>query len=539
MWVGGGLDREVWFRHRFVPGQMVEGAIRDDNGRAQGTVLVRVTSHESTSTRGHVFQATYITASDSHYRWWMTNGEGKKFLKNGWYHSCEGNATDCAEVKSRVTLIHMEKFRIIGPKEWAAKTPDWAFKGSCRKDVEQYNDQVTKDKGKQSDVVPLPWVEAAADEDDLDESSSGSDQSEEDTAEKIKKLKARLARLEKKGKGESKKPRRSKRSPSGGRAMKKTEAKKKRKKSSDSPSRHESPGSATGKKKRAKKEKKDAAKRKKKRQPSESEDAPVKKKKKKKLQETSSSSEEGAKLRLFTPGPKDDQDDLGPPKKGDRGPFGAGQPVAFDSEGSSESDEDQVFREAPVQSSRSGQQALVLYSHRKPGRLAARLLLKMQSEVALGSTGAAADPKDRTPATATHYFLTIMAPQLGSKMNLRTQRELRTLMVAVDHLARKAPAKAADVLCQRIKALERATAEGHWNTAQFLELIPSEMSTLLERDEQAFVTKEYLQDMKVKNYERPRPGTGLGGRKGDKGQGKGRGDQGGGKGKNKKKSDEA
>ena len=82
--------------------------------------------------------------------------------------------------------------------------------------------------------------------------------------------------------------------------------------------------------------------------------------------------------------------------------------------------------------------------------------------------------REKIPAIGVQYLLTIMLPQLGQRANLRTQRELRTLMVAIDLLARLNPARAADVLCQRVKALERASMDGGWASAQFLELIPSE-----------------------------------------------------------------
>ena len=76
--------------------------------------------------------------------------------------------------------------------------------------------------------------------------------------------------------------------------------------------------------------------------------------------------------------------------------------------------------------------------------------------------------------------------------------------------------------------------EGHWATAQFLELIPNETSSLLERDEEIYLSKEYLQTMKVTQYDRHKGGPGRGDRKGEKGKGKPTGDQGG-KGKTKKK----
>ena len=188
---------------------------------------------------------------------------------------------------------------------------------------------------------------------------------------------------------------------------------------------------------------------------------------------------------------------------------------------------------------KSGQQALITYSHRRPGRLAARLLIKMKNEVALGSGGASMSSVDKTPPIAVHYLLTLMMPQLGARMNLRTQRELRTIMVTLDLLAKKAPARAADILAQRVKALERATIEGHWMTAQYLELFPNEASSLLDRDEEVYLTKEYLQTMKVANYDRSKGGAGRGLRKGEKGKGKTGSAEAEGKGKTKKKGTDA
>ena len=112
-------------------------------------------------------------------------------------------------------------------------------------------------------------------------------------------------------------------------------------------------------------------------------------------------------------------------------------------------------------------------------------------------------------------------------------------MVTLDLLAKKAPARAADILAQRVKALERATIEGHWMTAQYLELIPNEASSLLDRDEEVYLTKEYLQTMKVANYDRSKGGAGRGLRKGEKGKGKTGSAEAEGKGKTKKKGTDA
>ena len=252
----------------------------------------------------------------------------------------------------------------------------------------------------------------------------------------------------------------------------------------------------------------------------------TKKKKKRKEEEALSEEEEASSSEedLFT-AKKSKKEDLAIyPKKGDRGPFGAGVPMEFDDDDTTDSDQEAVFRDAPAQPQKSGQLALMTYSHQKPGRLAARLLMKMRNEVTLGSAGAEGSSREKTPATGVQYLLTILLPQLGQRANLRTQRELRTLMVAVDLLARKNPARAADVLCQRVKALERASMDGGWSSAQFLELIPAENSSLLERDEEVYLSKEALLEQKLRRKDQGSPWKGGGvraDRKGEKGRGKG------------------
>jgi hypothetical protein len=64
------------------------------------------------------------------------------------------------------------------------------------------------------------------------------------------------------------------------------------------------------------------------------------------------------------------------------------------------------------------------------------------------------------------------------------------------------PSKAADVVTQRIKAVERASHESHWGSAQFLELLAPENSMLLDKDEEIYVSKEYLLELRLRQYDR-------------------------------------
>ena len=90
----------------------------------------------------------------------------------------------------------------------------------------------------------------------------------------------------------------------------------------------------------------------------------------------------------------------------------------------------------------------------------------MQVEGVQGAAGAnPADLGELTPPAAVHYFHTMIVPQLGQRLNLRAHREMRTLCTALDLLARKLPAHAADLLGQRLKAIEKSCHDGHWQAA--------------------------------------------------------------------------
>ena len=54
-------------------------------------------------------------------------------------------------------------------------------------------------------------------------------------------------------------------------------------------------------------------------------------------------------------------------------------------------------------------------------------------------------------------MLTVMFPSLAGKLGTRSQSEMKTLGHTLDTMARAEMNRAADVLAQRIKALERAT----------------------------------------------------------------------------------
>ena len=60
---------------------------------------------------------------------------------------------------------------------------------------------------------------------------------------------------------------------------------------------------------------------------------------------------------------------------------------------------------------------------------------------------------------------------------------------------------AADVLTQRLKAIEMSCGDGNWDKAQWLELLQSASATLTSREETAGANKEYQAERRW----RPRP----------------------------------
>ena len=101
---------------------------------------------------------------------------------------------------------------------------------------------------------------------------------------------------------------------------------------------------------------------------------------------------------------------------------------------------------------------------------------------------AAAWTKDATPASAKSYYLRVLKLEPGGTK--RNMREMHSLATALDHLALGRPRQAADLLMQRLKALELASNSGTWEKASFLELLDAEDATLVNKEEAFMVAKE-------------------------------------------------
>ncbi|CAE6969390.1 unnamed protein product [Symbiodinium sp. CCMP2592] len=164
----------------------------------------------------------------------------------------------------------------------------------------------------------------------------------------------------------------------------------------------------------------------------------------------------------------------------DRGPFGSGHRVDYGKSleiSSASSEEGQLFRDGP--SSGNGTQ-LQEYALKRPGRLAARLLQRMQSLV--GKEGGPISNMtyaNKTRAVAMNFVLTVLAPR---QMPLRTLCEMKTLAAALDQIAAGRSHSAADLLAQRLNALELSQTDSTWNEGLSMNEWRKKMKTVLDRE---------------------------------------------------------
>lgn len=144
-----------------------------------------------------------------------------------------------------------------------------------------------------------------------------------------------------------------------------------------------------------------------------------------------------------------------------------------DGSSSSSSSDGSVFRLAPLP---EGIDRLKRTHLKRPGRLA-DLTLQRYNKLLLRSTGRGAVEEDLTslPPVARAYLQQVyFVKHPSATVGQRAEREMKTLMLAVNLLARNMVPAAFDVLLQRQKPLELSVEHGNWPQANFLELVDME-----------------------------------------------------------------
>eukprot|EP00438_Fugacium_kawagutii_P036636 Skav209262 [mRNA] locus=scaffold1552:47774:49938:+ [translate_table: standard] len=105
-WVGGPASKACPSR-----GEVIEAKVFDDDGRDQGTVFIEVKRLYSPGEEGRSFLGDLETASDPYYRHWAKSKAGSPSTRDGLYHLCSGDPTVCPVGKGKEIIVHLGKWR--------------------------------------------------------------------------------------------------------------------------------------------------------------------------------------------------------------------------------------------------------------------------------------------------------------------------------------------------------------------------------------------------------------------------------------------
>ena len=468
-WFAPRDDPEAWRAAHVDKGSLLEVRVCDPDGLPQGTALLEVGEKFPMTRTGQWLAGSVVAVSDEYLQWWLDDGPGAVSNRYFGFHLCAKQCSACKASKEDAALeFHVELVRELAVGDLTHCRPTWMESGAAARDLQWLLDKLSAEKtGPQAkegepspDVAPPPGEMPPA----WGQASLG--------GEPPKGLAAELKQLaDDLRDGPSKAGKKGKR----------------RKKAAEDE--RSGRGRVVGGEKPTPAEK--ALEKKRQRWLGKGEAASV-----------SSASSPSEEPRVILPAGKDENKKKKKKKskkrrtRADRGPFGAGEKVYMGDDDSSSSSS---FREAPL--SRDRHLALLEYSQDHPGRLSSRLLQRMQ--VLLARDGGAINPRaamcDPAPAVSTSYLLTILIPEYKQKLGLRQIRELRTLCRTLDLIVEGADRQAADLVAQRIKAIELSLSEESWVRAQHLVLIPKEGANLLESAESLAAAKQVTLEAKVRD----------------------------------------
>lgn len=149
-WVGGRNSVACPSKDQYIEGKTV-----DDDGNAQGTVLVKVKRIFSPGEKGRFFLGDYLAASEKVYRDWASSKMGRASTIDGSYHLCRAGPERCDAVSSRDIVVHLGQWRTWKEEELVEGGPEH-YPRETRNLVSQYfkKHDLAKGRGVDDD---LPW----------------------------------------------------------------------------------------------------------------------------------------------------------------------------------------------------------------------------------------------------------------------------------------------------------------------------------------------------------------------------------------------
>ena len=121
-----------------VKDQLVEAKVLDDDGKDQGTILIRVKRLYSPGELGRMVLGDWISASDSYYRQWAESKAGRPSTIDGSYHFCKGDPATCEAGRKDGLVIHLGKWRSWKEDELLAGDQPEDYDGEARGLIARY-----------------------------------------------------------------------------------------------------------------------------------------------------------------------------------------------------------------------------------------------------------------------------------------------------------------------------------------------------------------------------------------------------------------
>ena len=330
------------------PGELFEALVYDQAKKEQGKALWEVVSSEERNSDGLWMSAKMLAMEDRDLRWRVPKGGGGRYNRRFRVHLCAGAFARCKCYDGKVDgEFHSDHVRQIDKDDIRTRRVAWWLAGTGKSDFEEFRKKCFGGQPRgggqnlnEDDVLGL---------DVTDDEFPPEGEKETPPPSSLKRDLQKLKEQTGKG-GDTQKRRREPKKPVGG-----EKASSSKQKAREDASEEGTPGTVVqgwfgGK----------------------LTEGGQKTKKKRKVTIEPSEEEEEEKPKKKRKAPSS--------KHADRGPYGIGEAVHYEAEGSgTDTDgEEQVFR-GGVPERRSQQLKLVEYAQQKPGRLTSRLLLKMQS----------------------------------------------------------------------------------------------------------------------------------------------------------------
>ena len=129
-----------------------------------------------------------------------------------------------------------------------------------------------------------------------------------------------------------------------------------------------------------------------------------------------------------------------------------------------------------------------------------------------GRGGASLEDIDELPAKVMTYLQSVWGgAHTTTEMGMRNAHELQMVGECLDLLLSGDPAQLGDTLMQRLKAIQQAVTDGHWNVARHLEILDRDGATLASPAERREAVRGELFESKIReSIGKAKPGGGKG-----------------------------